>query len=274
LEDIARWGSGALAGSLALAAVVLLWRRMAGALTVPLAWPALLGVGLVIALLLALGRFGWQIQFEHPRTIRSQPAFPIILSATGVVLALALTVPQSSWVGLTMLWGMLAIEEIAAWGPFARVKLPSVARMITTRQPTRPVHSPKAEQPDTCFAELPSEAPPGAEVTQQFARCRTSDGGELMTGWLRVPFAASQRNATVHLAFCPPFARTPRVSVEQMEGPVARIKMVQLLPYGARIDLKLGIQMDCPLDVLLQFSAQTEPRGTSRVESSEKVDDT
>jgi hypothetical protein len=48
--------------------------------------------------------------------------------------------------------------------------------------------------------------------------------------------------------------------VEQLEGPEARIKTAQLMPYGARLDLKLAATAEGPCSVLLQFSARAEPR--------------
>ena len=59
------------------------------------------------------------------------------------------------------------------------------------------------------------------------------------------------------MAFCPPFAATPELEVEQLDGPEARIKTAQLLPYGARLDLKLAAAAEEPTSVLLQFSART-----------------
>jgi hypothetical protein len=60
----------------------------------------------------------------------------------------------------------------------------------------------------------------------------------------------------VHLAFCPPFSRTPELAVEQLDGPAGKLKTVQLLPYGTRFDLKLAHTLEEPATVLLRFSAR------------------
>jgi hypothetical protein len=73
-----------------------------------------------------------------------------------------------------------------------------------------------------------------------------------------VPLAAGERSASVHLAFCPPFARAPRVELVQSDGPAARIKTVQVLPYGARFDLGFSAPAAEGDAVLLQFSAGTQ----------------
>ena len=89
-------------------------------------------------------------------------------------------------------------------------------------------------------------------------RIKAADGTEELSGWLRMPFAAGQRTGSVHVAFCPPLPAAPELSVEQIDGPEARVKTAQLLPYGARLDLKLVAASEEPASVLLQFSARAE----------------
>lgn len=98
---------------------------------------------------------------------------------------------------------------------------------------------------------------PAAEVTQQLIRSEAADGSEELSGWLRLPFAPGQRTGSIHVAFCPPLRVAPELAVEQIEGPEARIKTAQLLPYGARLDLKLAAAAESPTVVLLQFTAGT-----------------
>ena len=95
------------------------------------------------------------------------------------------------------------------------------------------------------------------EVTQQLTRSQAANGAEQLAGWLRLPFAAGQRTGNLHVAFCPPFASTPELTVEQIDGPEARIKTAQVLPYGARLDLKLAAAAEEPTAIVLQFSART-----------------
>jgi hypothetical protein len=101
-------------------------------------------------------------------------------------------------------------------------------------------------------------------VLQQLTRSRTADGGDLLSGWLRVDLAAGQRTANLHVAFCPPFARAPRVSVQQIDGPEARVKTVQTLPYGVRFDLKVADEGPEASTLLLQFAAAVSGEAASR----------
>jgi hypothetical protein len=103
-----------------------------------------------------------------------------------------------------------------------------------------------------------TETIPLEEVTQQLTRSTAADGTEELAGWLRIPFAAGQRTLSVHLAFCPAFAHTPELIVEQLDGPGARIKTAQVLPYGARFDLKLHAAEEISAAVMLQFTARVE----------------
>jgi hypothetical protein len=92
-------------------------------------------------------------------------------------------------------------------------------------------------------------------VIQQITRRRAVDGREALSGWIRVPLAGGQRNASVHVAFCPPL-RAPQMTVQQREGPPARIRAVQVLPYGTRLDVKLVQPSPAAADLLLEFTAQ------------------
>jgi hypothetical protein len=95
-------------------------------------------------------------------------------------------------------------------------------------------------------------------VLQQFIRSQAADGSEQLRGFLRACFSAGQRTAHTHVAFCPPFSRTPAMRVEQVAGPTVRIKTAQLLPHGARLDLKLATTAERDETVLLRFSVSAD----------------
>jgi hypothetical protein len=97
---------------------------------------------------------------------------------------------------------------------------------------------------------------PAKGVTQQLTRSTTAQGGEVLCGTLRLDLAAGQRTGNLHVAFCPPFAGTPEIAAQQVDGPEARIKIAQLLPYGVRMDIKLVGPSDEPAGVLVQFTAR------------------
>lgn len=253
--DLAGWAARGFVGFLVFSAVVLCWRRVAGELSAPLGPPVLLLVGLSVAAAAATARLAWRSQPRPSRASLSAPA-AALLSVAVLAVGVALSLPGTSPAGLLILWGMLALEEYWAWGPTGWRRL--VAGKDPSPRPRRRVETapPDSSAPRPLPARPLVEKPPSDDVTQQLTRSRTAEGTELLSGWIRVEMDGGQRSANVHLAFCPPFARTPRITVEQSDGPQVRIKTVQSLPYGARFDLKLVALSEEAATVLLEFLAE------------------
>ena len=82
---------------------------------------------------------------------------------------------------------------------------------------------------------------------------RTADESEELRGWLRVPLAAGQRTASVHVAFCPPLAATPELLVEQIDGPESPTEDRATASLRRRIDLRLATTAAEPAAVVLEF---------------------
>jgi len=263
IAALSRWLGALLATLLLAAAMVLCWRRVAGALSAPLSPAALLLVATLLAAVALVARWAWSCGAGRERTGVAARSADLSLSAALVALGATLSLPGTSLRGLLLFWGVLVAEECWAWWAWGRARRRRYGR--------RPWSWPRVDRQRADVGERfeplaaqrapAADVPPAQEVTQQIVRRLAPDGGEVLTGWMRVPMALGQRSASVHLAFCPPFSRTPRATVEQLEGPRARIKTVQLLPYGARFDLKLATPSETPEVVLLRFSAETAPLG-------------
>jgi hypothetical protein len=164
---------------------------------------------------------------------------------------LAIAASLSLWgshpVALLGLWAMVVGEEVWAW----RRLLPPMHFTGTkvTKNPhrtPRPAESPGEERE-------PSE--PGADVLQQLTLRASAEGGQELSGWLRVPLTAGQRTGSLHVAFCPTFNDVPSVQAEPVSGPDCRIKAAQVLPYGARLDFKLDQPARQGESVLVWFHA-------------------
>ena len=264
--ELARWFAAGSTGLLLVAAVALVWRRLAGALESPLSWQALLLIGFLLSAAAATVRAAWHSASAPRQEPRPRERTPISSAPGDVVPAGLLTagllavggvvsVPGTPPLGLILFWGILAGEELWAWVPRARLAWPWAPRhdpaggATTARLVSSARGSPAGLEVD--WSEMTA-----GDVVQQQVRSRAADGTEVLRGRLRVPLAAGQRSASVHVAFCPPFARTPRVEVEQREGPAARIKSVQSLPHGARFDLKLAQPGETAGCILLEFSVE------------------
>ena len=103
-------------------------------------------------------------------------------------------------------------------------------------------------------------AEPAADVLQQLTLRTTAEGGQELSGWLRMPLAAGQRTGSLHVAFCPSFDQAPQVQAEAVSGPDCRIKAAQVLPYGARLDVKLDEPAGEDESVLVWFHATGTPK--------------
>ncbi len=228
---------------LSAAAVLVVARRLGGALIRPLSPAALLTATLLTLAAAAVIRAGWTrrsdaIVFSHTDWLLMGWTS---LAVAGLVGALCLPGTHAVW--LLAVGFVVAAEEVCAWRWLLRGK---------RGENDFPV--PKNSSDPLMGADPVAAA--DEEIVQLLTRRRDADGREELFGRLRAAFAPGQRTTSVHVAFCPPLEATPEVTVEQIAGPTARIKTAQVLPYGARIDLKLAAPAQQPANVLLQFSAR------------------
>ena len=261
--DLARWTAGLLVVVLVLCAALLCWRRGVGALSNPLDLASLVAVALPVVAMAAAARALGGFCRPAAQWGALEACRAVLLSASVLATGAALSLHGTTPAGLVALWGILIAEEAWALCPG---KLPVLPAMPRWRRPRFwPV---RVDAPQTIAPHTPAhsddrpivvDTPPDETVTQQLTRSRAADGTEHLSGWLRIPMAFGQRTANVHVAFCPPFPHTPRARVKQLEGPEARIKTVQLLPYGVRFDLKLREPSESAAALLLQFSADAAP---------------
>jgi hypothetical protein len=241
--ELRPWLAGLLTGLLGFAALVLLLRRMAGALREPLPPATLLLAGLATATAALLVRLAVPAGSKGPTWFW----LPCLLTGTiGWQLALS----SASTAAIAGLWLLLATAELGAWFHLsANLQVPQAIRLRRWLSRSR--------QADRASNRTGVLGPAAEDVVQQFSRSRSSDGTETVAGRWRVAFAAEQRTAWAHVAFCPPFPETPGCEYRQVEGPPARIKLGQLLPYGARLELKLS--QPGPASVVIEFQATNPP---------------
>jgi hypothetical protein len=237
----AAWLARLLVAFLALAAVVLVLRRMAGALN----GPPEIGVLLLATLAVLATTVAARLLLRHSgeRTITVSAGISVAVLAV----AAALSFRAGGKTALTLLWLPLLAAETWAW--WQRLRRPRRAAHGMLR-PT-----PSADVLHLDPDDFHEEATPAEDVCQRLTLQRAANGGLVLSGWLRTRFDAGQRSEHVHVAFCPPFANTPQLAVQQRGGPTARVKTAQLLPCGARLDLKLAAASAEPQSVLLWFTA-------------------
>ena len=247
---------------LAVAAAFIAARRLAAALETPLGPCPLLIAGGLLAGLAHLA--------HAPRQTGRLPAGSVLISLAMLVIAASLSFARGRLAALLGFWAVIIAEELWAWRgmlPTRRWKLlllrpwkqevPRETWKVSTDSPMVPVATAEPADGDACGRqEEPLE--PAADVLQQLTLRTTAVGGQELSGWLRMPLAAGQRTGSLHVAFCPSFAQAPQVEVEPVCGPDCRIKAAQVLPYGARLDVKLDGPAADDENVLVWFFAYSE----------------
>jgi hypothetical protein len=199
--------------------------------------------------------------------------------------AIALTSLRTSIAVAVALWGIVAIEEVATalwlggpgyrraiafvgrhWpggGPFAarlRSRLGLLDEPPAEIRPPLSERSPLAADAGSTIDELLTTS---AQMAQRFERLQSADGRDVLAGVTTMQLAAGQVTAHIHLAFCPPFDRVPRIDYRQIAGPTARLKLGQVLPHGVRIDVKLAAPAAERTQLRLELRASQEPQQTA-----------
>jgi hypothetical protein len=95
-----------------------------------------------------------------------------------------------------------------------------------------------------------------SEPLFRLERSVREDGTEVVRGTLQVEFLPGQSLVTTHVAFSPAFPKSPAFTCEVVDAPAVRVKGTTVYPYGARIELKAGV--DRPGDGLVQVRFRAE----------------
>ncbi len=93
------------------------------------------------------------------------------------------------------------------------------------------------------------------QILQQLYRVRDEQGQEIVYGTVRADFETGQRTAVVHVGFCPPLAHIPEIEAESLPGSPCRIKIVQALAHGTRMDVRLPAPAETDRYVLIDMAA-------------------
>ena len=89
------------------------------------------------------------------------------------------------------------------------------------------------------------------EVTQQLSRS-TSAEEDTLEGFLRMTFTPDEVRKSVHVAFCPPFRKTPRIECYAVAGEAKIEKPRNVAPHGVGVPVKKAAGCET---VILYFKA-------------------
>ncbi len=238
VADLTTYLRSAVTALLASAAAFIASRRLAGALETPLEPFQLLITGVVLAGLAWIA--------HAPAQTGRFPVGGVLISLAMLVLTASLSLRGSDATALLGFWAMIAGGELWAWRGMLPARRSTKADLAIARPP-----APRGGDAIEEFE--PTE--PAIDVLQQLTLRSTAEGGQELSGWLRMRPAAGQRTGSLHVAFCPSFSQIPQVQAEAVSGPDCRIKAAQVLPYGARLDVKLDEPAEEDESVLVWFHA-------------------
>jgi hypothetical protein len=232
-----------ICGLAAVSAFVLLERRLAGALTHPPHVGLFVGIAAIAVIAATATRL---MDRSVSTTCRDTARWIIAVSLP--LLAVALSLPQSPAIGLTVLWLSIVGAEVQLWRRGGGRAL----RMSPRAQSAAAAHSngsavEQSSRPSTSLA-------PGA--AQQLIYRQTDDRTTTVEGWLRAKFAPGERILNAHVAFCPAFFGPPQVDVELADGPECSIRPTLVVPWGVRWELKLADPAVAGCSVTFEFLAR------------------
>ncbi|MDO4550698.1 MAG: hypothetical protein Q4C96_05550 [Planctomycetia bacterium] len=90
-------------------------------------------------------------------------------------------------------------------------------------------------------------------VIQQLSR-RVMENQDILEGFLRAEFTTEQKHISLHVAFCPPFDKTPKIECFPAEGD-AQLNMARPSPHGVALYVKKVEEISC---VVFYFKAWVE----------------
>lgn len=266
--------------ALFIADSVLVTRRLSGEFATPL--PA--GIALFSTALVAMASLvAWQVfsraSVGHPESQRQRLQSRGCSLAATVLWAWAISrdaTPLAAGLLVAIvalvLWGLVAVEPrtAASSGDPRAVDKPDGAKvgedsvLIEARNVPTPSLPVLDESTDDELAEtgngIDEEAADELDgsLTLWLAR-RQTDEGEQIEGWVRVPFAAGQRETTVHVAFCPPMSACPEIETEELDGAGLEIRVAAVFPFGVRLSVRRSGKLDDRNSDRIGFIAQALP---------------
>ena len=179
---------------------------------------------------------------------RSWPHWlPAAMTTVGISLwAISFAASESKF-AIALCWFILMGEEAWAWKrQFMAYRRPGRSRSVQGRSSND-------------------------RVVQQLTRLVTAEGEEVIRGTLMVIVERGSRLAVGHIAFCPPLAKRPQFEVRAVNA-MAALKVSQLYPHGARVEVRFTqpVQAGTPVPVQFVARASNSPVASSDLSQSHR----
>lgn len=240
---------------LILIGLVVASRRLAGAFTAEfptlialIGAAAVAGLSLAAALLLRGGRPSERT--ADARVLAGVTLIPPLLFGLALL-------PSGATAGYSALATLLLFAFAAVWVVGQSSSLPQ--SLLARRGPdagsaavTSTVVSPASDRQTLGIDSVPAQSSLDlAEFTEsdeeaedsrvsQWMTRRFDDGVESIEGAATAAFQPGQKQASVHVAFCPPFPQPPEVTCEILSDESGRVRVASAHTYGARLDVRFS----------------------------------
>jgi len=239
-------------------AVLLIVRRVSGAITEELSYGAMLLTAIITAVLAFSSRFAWRHLIPATLSPASQgtdrfagisaDAFVGWGSSLALLLmAIGTAYPGDRTIDL-LIWVPLLVADQFLRQSFFDGGLPGQSFQKLERVEIK-------DDPEDGWT---VEAFDTDDLVQQLYRVRNDEGLEVIYGSLRADLQAGQRHTVIHVGFCPPLAFMPRIEVAPYSGPSAKIKVAQALAHGTRLEVRLDQTANEDCSVLIDLAALPE----------------
>lgn len=186
---------------------------------------------------------------------------PTVLARLGLALgAAAVALPTQSSTPTTLVFSAATLAAVAALSLMPLLRRAMVNARRKAAHGSRPLPPSTATTPSLSDRTGRAVAAPSAlgDVVQRLERRGLAGGGERIEGLVRVTVPRGARLGWAHVGFCPPFTTTPSVDVatgyDEIEAIVAA---AEVLPWGARVEVRLDEPAEQTLDVPVEFAAGT-----------------
>jgi hypothetical protein len=237
-----------MGGVVAIGAIglLLISRRATGAIVSDLPLPHLILAAVVVGAVVLGGRaiWRWGALSRERQEPQLAAAFGWSGSAAVVLMAIGCSL-ERGWDWLVWL-PLIGVEQ---W------QLRWFLREIGARQPVvRDVR----KTGDAISQRKTDHAIAGFMELQRVLRVREEGGAEAVHARLVAEFATGQRQATLHVAFCPPLERVPVIEMEVVDGPEAELKAGAAYCHGARVEVRLGEPAEEECAVVVEMVAKPQ----------------
>jgi hypothetical protein len=248
-----------LSGCLIAVALFLMTRRCAGALSEPLPALLLIAVGMVMTAITCAVHLLEQGADENQLAILWSTAPEFLTIVALPLFAAAITLPGSTWPGITLLWVTVGCAEL---GLLVLRRNRRFQTSLPEGAVEKPWHGSSLIDQTSSFNDKEHTWLTEDELaspTQKLVYRLTPEGICVVEGWLQTNFLPGQRTAVVHVAFCPAFRETPIVEAELQDGPAGEIRPTLVLPWGVRWEVKLELAAVEPITVSIEFFGSDVP---------------